>query len=75
MPDSAYAAFIDDCRQERAHLIGLIEAMEGRRMNPGLRITVPDHLAAATAATRTALETALTQLNALLDAYDANPEA
>jgi hypothetical protein len=73
MPDSAYAAFIEDCRQERAHLIGLIEALEGRRMNPGLPITVPDHLGAATAATRTALETALTQLNALLDAYDANP--
>jgi hypothetical protein len=75
MPDVAFATFIEDCRQERAHLFGLIEALEGNQIAPGSRIAIPDHLAAATAATRQALETAATQLSALIDAYEANPEA
>jgi hypothetical protein len=75
MQDSAYAAFIEDCRQERAHIIGLVEALQGQRMNPGMPITIPDHLAATTASTLAAFEAALVQLNALIDAYDANPGA
>ncbi len=75
MPDTAYATFIEDCRQERAHLIGLVEALEGQRMNPGMPIAIPAHLAAVTASTLTALQATLTQLNALLDAYEANPDA
>ena len=74
MPDAAYATFIEDCRQERAHLVGLVEALEGRRMNPGMPITVPAPLAEATAAVLAAFQTALTQLNTLLDAYEANPD-
>jgi hypothetical protein len=69
MPDSAYAAFIEDCRQERAHLIGLIEALEGKRINPGAPIAVPAAMQAATAATLLSLQAAVTQLNALLEAY------
>jgi hypothetical protein len=69
MPDSAYAAFIEDCRQERAHLIGLIEALEGKRINPGAPIAVPDTMQAATAATLLSLQAAVAQLNTLLEAY------
>lgn len=75
MPDSAYATFIADCREERAHISGLIEALEGNRMNPGMPITIPGHLMAPTAATLLAFQAAVTQLNSLIDAYDANPDA
>ena len=75
MVDSAYATFIDDCRLERAHLFGLIEALEGNRIAPGARITIPGHLIAATAATLVAFQQTVTQLNTLIDAYEANPNA
>ena len=75
MPDAAYATFIEDCRQERAHLIGLIEALEGNRMNPGMPITIPGPLIAPTAATLTVFQNTVAQLNALIDAYEANPGA
>jgi hypothetical protein len=75
MPDSAYATFIEDCRQERAHLFGLIEALESNRMSPGARITIPGPLVAATAATLVAFQQPVIQLNALIDAYDANTHA
>ena len=75
MPDTAYATFIEDCRQERAHLFGLIEALEGNRIAPGACITIPSHLAAHTAATLAAFQQTVTQLNTLIDAYDANPNA
>ena len=74
MPDAAYATFIEDCRQERAHLVGLVEALEGRRMNPGMPIAVPAPLAEATATVLAAFQTTLTHLNTLLDAYEANPD-
>jgi len=35
MPDSNYAAFIEDCRRERASLVGLIEAMENKMLGAG----------------------------------------
>ena len=72
MPDSAYAIFIEDCRQERAHLFGLIEALEGNRISPGARITIPGPLTAATAATLAAFQNTVTQLNTLIDAYEAD---
>jgi len=75
MSDSAYATFIEDCRQERAHLFGLIEALEGNRIAPGARITVPGHMIAATAATLVAFQQTVIQLNTLIDAYEANPDA
>jgi len=75
MPDTAYATFIEDCRQERAHLFGLIEALEGNRIAPGARITIPGPMIAATAATLAAFQQTVTQLNTLIDAYDASLKA
>jgi hypothetical protein len=75
MPNTAYAEFIEDCRIERAHLFGLIEALEGNRIAPGSRIVAPGHLVAATAATLQAFQETVTQLNKLIDAYDANPNS
>jgi hypothetical protein len=75
MPDAAYATFIEDCRQERAHLFGLIEALEGNTISPGSRISIPGPLVAATSATLVAFQQTVIQLNALIDAYDANPNA
>lgn len=66
-----YATFIEDCRQERAHLVGLIEALEGHRISPGARIVIPGPLIAATQATLVAFQNAVASLNALIDAYDA----
>jgi hypothetical protein len=73
MADTAYATFIDDCRTERAHLFGLIEALEGNRINPGMPIVTPDALIAATAATLVSFQNTVTQLNTLIGAYEANP--
>jgi hypothetical protein len=70
MPDSAYALFIEDCRQERAHLAGLIEALEGIRISPGARISIPGPLIAPTA-TLVAFQKTVAELYALIDAYDA----
>ena len=75
MPDRAYATFIEDCRTERAHLFGLIEALEGNRITPGSPITIPGHLESATAATLAVFQQTAIQLNRLIDAYDANPNA
>lgn len=72
MPDAAYATFIEDCRTERAHLFGLIEALEGNRMNPGMPIAIPDALVAATAATLASFQNTVSQLNSLIDAYEAS---
>jgi hypothetical protein len=73
MADTAYATFIEDCRTERAHLFGLIEALEGNRINPGMPIVIPDALIAATAATLVSFQNTVTQLNTLIGAYEANP--
>ena len=72
MADTAYATFIEDCRQERAHLFGLIEALEGKRMNPGMPLAIPEPLAAATAATLAAFQDTVLRLTTLIDAYEAN---
>ena len=69
--DTPYATFIEDCRQERAHLFGLIEALEGKRISPGARIVIPGPLIAPTQTTLVAFQNTVTSLNALIDAYDA----
>jgi hypothetical protein len=38
MSDSGYVAFIKDCVQERASLIGRIEAIESKMVAPGRSI-------------------------------------
>lgn len=75
MADGPYATFIEDCRQERAHLVGLIEALEGNRISPGARIVIPEPLIATTAQTLVSFQNTVVQLNALIDAYDANEKA
>ena len=74
MPDSAYDALIEDCLQERASLIGLIEAMETRMLALGMPIAIPDDMKARLASTLAAFKQAVAQLNALIDAYEATPE-
>ncbi len=72
LTDTAFATFIEDCRQERAHLFGLIEALEGNRIAPGSRITIPGPLFAPTQSTLVAFQKTVTEMNALIDAYDAS---
>jgi hypothetical protein len=38
MSGPGYAAFIEDCVQVRASLVGLIEAIEGNMLAPGMPI-------------------------------------
>jgi hypothetical protein len=73
--DSAYASFTEDCVQERASLMGLIEAIENKMLAPGMPITIPEAMDAKVKATLTASEQAVAQLNVLIDAYGADPEA
>jgi hypothetical protein len=75
MSDSPYATFIEDCRQERAHLVGLIEALEGNRINPGARIVIPAPLITTTEQALAAFQETVIRLNALIDAYDAGKKA
>jgi hypothetical protein len=71
MPDTAYAMFAEDCRTQRAALIGLIEAYQGQRIDPGAPIEIPQALAGATQALVQSFEQTLQALNAFIDAYDA----
>jgi hypothetical protein len=75
MPDTAYDALIEDCLQERASLIGLIEAMETRMLAPGMPIAIPDDMNAKVASTLASFKQAVAQLNILIDAYEVTPEA
>ena len=74
MPDSAYDAFIEDCLQERASLIGLIEAIESKALAPGMPLLIPDGMNATVASTLAAFKQTVARLNALIDAYEADPE-
>jgi hypothetical protein len=75
MPDSNYAAFIEDCRQQQALLIGLVEAVENKMLSAGLPMTIPDALNARTQALIVSLTRAITDLETLIAAYEANPDA
>ena len=75
MSDSAYANFIEDCVQERASLIGLIEAIENKMLAPGMPIEIPETMVAKVEATLSAFKQAVAQLNILIDAYEADPDA
>ena len=74
MPDTAYAALIEDCVQERASLIGLIEAMETKMLAPGIPIAIPDAVNTQVAATLTAFRQTVAQLDILIDAYEASTD-
>jgi hypothetical protein len=69
-----YAEFIEDCRSQRAQLIGLIEAMENGSLAVGTTIVVPDSLAAVTAVTVSGFKRTITELNALIEAWDDSPK-
>ena len=58
---SAYAAFIEDCVQERASLMGLIEAIENKMLAPGIPIEIPEAMEAKVKATLAAFEQAVAQ--------------
>ena len=75
MSGSAYANFIEDCVQERASLIGLIEAIENKMLAPGMPIAISETMAAKVEATLSAFQQAVAQLNILIDAYEADPDA
>ena len=75
MPDSNYAAFIEDCRRERASLVGLIEAMENKMLGAGLPMTIPQALDAPTTALIASMTRAVGDLDALITAYEAHPDA
>lgn len=75
MSGSAYANFIEDCVQERASLIGLIEAIENKMLAPGMPIAIPETMAAKVEATLSAFQQAVAKLNILIDAYEADPDA
>jgi len=75
MPDTPYDAFIEDCLQERASLIGLIEALESKALAPGMPLVIPDVMSGRVASTLAAFRQTVSQLNTLIDAYEATPEA
>ena len=72
MSDPAFTMFVEDCRTERASLIGMIEAFQGQRMNPGAPLEIPDALAGVTEAVVVSFQQALLALNKFIDAYDAD---
>jgi hypothetical protein len=75
MPDSNYAAFIEDCRQERASLIGLVEAMENKMLGAGMPMIIPQALNAPTEALVASMTRVIGDLDTLIAAYEANPDA
>jgi hypothetical protein len=72
MPDTAYAAFIEDCRRERASLIGLIEAMENKMLGAGLPISIPESMNAATQTLVTSMQRTLVDLETLISQFEAD---
>ncbi len=72
MSDPAFSMFVEDCRTERASLIGMIEAFQGQRMNPGAPLEIPDALAGVTETVVVSFQQALLALNKFIDAYDAD---
>jgi hypothetical protein len=75
MSDSAYANFIEDCVQERASLVRLIEAIENKMLAPGMPIVIPEAMNAKVEATLSAFQQAVAKLNILIDAFEADPDA
>jgi hypothetical protein len=70
MPTSSKTAL-----QERASLIGLIEAIESKMLAPGMPIAIPEAVDGKVKATLAAFKQAVVQLNILIDAYEADPGA
>jgi len=75
MPDSNFAAFIEDCRQERAALVGLVEALENKMLGPGLPMAIPQALNAPADTLVAGMTRTISDLDALITAYEANPDS
>lgn len=72
MASAIYGEFIEDCRRERASLIGLIETLESGMLGPGQPLTVPDILKEQTEAVLASMDRMVADLDALITAYEAN---
>jgi len=72
MQDTPYDALIEDCLQERASLIGFIEAIETGMLAPGMPIAIPDDMKPKVTLAPAAFKQAVDELNALIDAYEAS---
>jgi len=73
MSDPGHGAFIEDCVQERASLIGLVEAISSRTLAPGIPIAVPEWMNTKVEAMLAAFKQTVAQLNILIDAYEGRP--
>ena len=73
--NSNFAGFIEDCRRERAALIGLVEALENKMLGAGMPIIIPASLNKLTADTLDGFKRTVADLEALIAAYEANPDA
>jgi hypothetical protein len=74
MDKSGYAIFIDQCRRQRDTLLGLVDAMEQRRLAGGEPIAVPDVLHHATTAVVAGFRRTAVELDTLIAAYEAHPQ-
>ena len=72
--NSNYAGFIEDCRRERAALIGLVEALENKMLGAGMPLIVPAALTQLTADTLDGFKRTVANLEALIAAYEAHPD-
>jgi hypothetical protein len=75
MGKSGYAAFIDECRRERDSLLGIIKAMEEKRLGTGMPITIPATMNQATINAVAGFKRSVAELNTLIAAYEAEPHA
>ena len=74
MPDSVYDLFMKDCIEERASLIGLIEAIETKMLAPGMQIAIPQEISGKLASTLESFKQTVLQLNVLIAHYKATPK-
>jgi hypothetical protein len=70
MVDPGYAGLIEDCREERAALIGLIEAVESKMLVAGTPITIPVALTEHTVAAVASMTRSVADLTVLITAYE-----
>jgi hypothetical protein len=73
MPDTGYAAFVEDCRRQRASLIGLIEAIENKMLGAGVPIVIPESMNALTQALLASMQHTLAVLKRLIAQYETDP--
>lgn len=75
MEDHGYAAYIEECRHERARLAELIQRMEDRKLSTGESITIPHALYHHTVGVLAALRRTIAELDALIADFEARAGA